>query len=244
MTIRKTAAAKSAKPAAKSEASASALSSATLAKAKLTVSLKRRLANGDEIFLAPGIEMDCTSDTLDATQAEVATRVNAWMETLLEAYPEPSLDDDEEDEETEDEEAEDEEEEAEEDEEEEVEVSEEEIAKMPLKELKELIKEAGLDIDPKGMKLADLREAVTEALFGDEDEEGDEEDEEEDEEGDEEEGDEDELSEEDLRAMKLNELQELCEEWGIGEPKIKKGTSLKDKKELYVQHIMEHSEEE
>jgi hypothetical protein len=195
------------------------------------------------VFIAPGIEIHCNANELNATQEEVQERVNAWMDTLLAQYPDASLDDDEEEEEEETEDEEEAEEEAEE-EEEELEVSEEEVAKMALKDLKALIKESGLDIDPAGMKVAELREAVIAELFGDgeEEEEGDEEEDEE-EEGDEE-GEEDELSEEDLKAMKLDELQALCEEWGIGDPKIKKGADLKTKKAAYIKHIMDSSEEE
>ncbi len=224
-----------------------------MAKAKLTVSVKRRLANGDEVFIAPGLEMDCTPDALDETQLTVTERLNAWMETMLEAYPDADLDDEEDEEEADEEIEEEDEDEDEEDEDEdeededELEISEEDIAKMKLSDLKGLIKEAGLKIDPKGMKVADLREAVLDALFeeegGDEEDEEDEEELDEEEEADEEEADEDEITEEDLQGMKLKELQALCDNWGIGEPDIPKGTKLADKKDLYVEYIMENAEE-
>lgn len=216
-----------------------------MAKAKLTISVKRRLANGDEVFIAPGIEMDCLPDELNATQEEVQTRINAWMTDLLEAYPDADLDDDEEEDEDEVEEDEEEADEDEDEDEDEIEVSEEEVAKMKLADLKALIKETGIDVDPAGMKVADLREAVIAELFGEEEEGDEEEDEDEDEaEADEdEEEDEDELSEDDLKAMKLQQLQDLCEEWGIGEPKLPKGAKLSQKKDLYIKHIMENAEE-
>lgn len=229
------------KDTATTETSAVALTTAT---AKLTVSLKRRLANGDEVFLAPGIEMHCATDDLDATQEAVTDRVNAWLETLVEAYPDVDLDDEEAEEDDEDEAEEDEDEdEGDEDEGDEIEVSEEEVAKMKLADLKKLIEEAELDIDTKGKKVAALREEVLEALFGEEEEDGDEEEEDEaDEEEEDDEGDEEGLTEEDLQAMKLKELQELCEEWEIGEPTVKKGANLAAKKAAYIKYILENAE--
>lgn len=225
------------KPAAASsaEVSGDAIISAMNASAKLTVSVKRRLGNGDEVFIAPGIEISCTPDTLDETQAAVTERVNAWMDTLLETYPDPT---DAEDEEVEDDEPDDEEEG---DEEEGDDITEEDVAAMKLADLKALIKAEELDVETKGVKLADLREAVADALFGDEEEAEDEE--EADEEDEEPEDEEEELSEADLKGMKLAELQELVDEWEMEHPKMPKtAKSSVQKKAVYVKYIMENME--
>lgn len=208
------------------------------ATAKLTISVKRRLANGDEVFIAPGVEIQCGADDLDAKQAEVETRVNTWMEGLLEAYPDVDLEDEDEEEEGEEEEGEEEEEPEEEEEGEEEELTEAEVAKMKLADLKALVKEEELDIDVKGMKLAELRTAVAEELFGEEGEEEEEGDEEE------EEGEEEGYTEEELGELKLDALQEICTSWEIGDPKLKKGAKLGAKKAAFIAHILEAQDEE
>ena len=270
MAIRKAGKRPATKETKEAEAPESASHPFHMAKAKLTMSMKRRLPDGSEIFVAPGIECDCSLDDLDATQADVEARVTGWMTTLMEAFPDSELDDDDEEEEDDEEEddeveADDEEEEDEDEaeeeadeeeeddeeeddeEEEELEVSEEDIAKMKLAELKALIKDAGLDLDAKGMKVAELREAVADELFGeaeeeDEDEDEDEVDDEEEEDDGEEDGDE--LTEEDLQEMKLAELQALCEEYEIEEPSMPRGAKLSAKKKLYIDAILNADEEE
>ena len=206
------------------------ISSAT---AKLTISIKRRLGNGDEVFIAPGVEVHCTEAELDAKQAEVTERVNGWMEQLLATYPDPTdeLEEDEEaDEEADEEEAEDEEEEAEDEDE----FTEDDIAKMAKKDLVALIKEHELEVDTK-LAIKELRAAVIEALF---EEEGEEEDE--DEESDEEEGEA--YDEAELKAMKLEELQGIVESWGIDHPKLAKGIAVGAKKTAYIKHILAQQE--
>jgi hypothetical protein len=236
------------RPAAKeaNDSPESSTSPTHMAKVKLTMSMKRRLPDGVEIFVAPGIECDCAMDDLDAVQADVEARVTGWITTLMEAYPDSELDD--EDEEEEDEEADEEEADEEEEDEDELEVSEEDIAKMKLAELKTLIKDAGLELDPKGMKVAELREAVADELFGEAEEEDEDEDEDEEEvdeeEADEEEEDGDELTEEDLQEMKLAELQALCEEYEIEEPSMPRGAKLSAKKQLYIDAILNADEED
>jgi hypothetical protein len=213
------------------------LNSATV---KLTVSIKRRLGSGDEVFIAPGIEMHCAVEDLDATQESVTERVNGWMEKLLADYPDPADADDDEAEEAEDDAAEDDEEEAADDEEG---LSEEDIAGMDKKALLALIKEQEIEIDGAAkMAVKALREAVIEALFSDDDgeEDGDEEEADEDAEDDED-GDGDDAggyTEAELKAMKLEELQEICDTWEIDNPKLAKGADLKTKKAAYIKHIL------
>ncbi len=212
---------------------------------KLTVSIKRRLGSGDEVFIAPGIELHCAPDELDAKQAEVTDRVNSWMETLLAAYPDPAdADEGETDDETEDAD-EDEAEDADEDEEGE-DLTEEEIDGMDKKALLALIKEQEVEIDGASkMGVKDLREAVKEALFAeaDEDEDADEDgdDEDEDAEGEDEGAG---YTEAELKPMKLEELQDICTDWGIGNPKLAKGADLKTKKAAYIKHILANQEVE
>jgi hypothetical protein len=214
-----------------------------MATAKLTVSIKRRLSNGDEIFLAPGIEMHCEQDALEDTKTEVTERVNAWMETLLEAYPDVDLDADDAEEEEAD--AEDEEEaDADEDGDD---LTPEDVAAMKLAELKTTIIDYGLEIEPKGMKLAELRDAVTAELWADE--EADAEDEEEDDEADVEDGEEDEdedagYTDAELKGMKLEELQAVVDAWGLDHPEVKKGAPAAAKKKAYIAYILEVQEEE
>lgn len=215
-----------------------------MATAKLTLSLKRRLSNGDEVFIAPGIEMHCGVDELDAKQAEVQERVTGWLTELTEAFPDAELedeDDEDEDEEDEDDEDEDEDDEDdgddEDDEDDEDELTEEEIEGMALKDLKAVVKEYELDIKVTGMKKADLAEAIIEALFADEDEE----DEDDDEDGDDED-DEDAYTEDELEEMKLADLQEIADEWEMEHPKLKKGTPVAKKKAAYIKAILEEQE--
>jgi hypothetical protein len=208
---------------------------APMAKAKLTLSVKRRLANGDEVFIAPGLEMDCSADAMDAAMEDVTAKVNGWMDTLLEAYPDNDPIEADEDEEEADEEADEDEDEEEADEEDEDEITEEDIAKMKLADLKKLA--ADYEIELTSKKVADVREELLEALF--EDEQADEEDEDEDEDEDEEA-----FTEEDLDAMKLSELQELVDEWEIEHPTFKKGTKLPAKKAAYIALILEVQDEE
>jgi hypothetical protein len=218
------------------------LTSTAMATAKLTVSIKRRLSNGDEIFLAPGIEMHCDVADLDATQAEVTDRANAWMDSLLEAYPDVMLEDADGEEEEADAE---EEEEAEEDADAEDELTEEDVQAMKLADLKQTIIDYGLEVEPKGMKLADLRTAVIDELFA---EEGDADAEEEEEEGEEAEDDDGEEEEgytaEELKALKLEDLQGIVDAWEIDHPTIKKGTPAAGKKAAYIKYIIAAQAEE
>lgn len=227
-----------AKASAPSEASALAVHSAT---AKLTVSIKRRLSNGDEVFIAPGVEKQCSPDELDTVQAEVSERVHAWLDELLEAYPDADpIDEDEEGEyededELEDEEA-DEDEDGEDDEDEE-DLTEADIRKMKKGELQALAEEYEYELEAKTVK--DMRDELIEVLFTeDEDEDG--EDEEEDDEGEDEEA----FDEEELSEMKLAQLQEIVDGWELEHPKFSKTAKLPAKKKAYIALILEAQEEE
>lgn len=209
---------------------------------KLTVSVKRRLGSGDEVFIAPGIEMMCPVDELDATQESVTARVNGWMERLLADYPDPADAEDDATDDADDADADDDSDDADDDD---GGVTEEEINAMSLADLKTFVKENDLDVDLKGLKVAAAREAVIAAVFSgddddDEDDDADDDDADAEEDGD---GDEDGYTEDELRKMKLEELQEIITEWGIGDPKIKKGADVKAKKAAYVAHILAAQEE-
>jgi hypothetical protein len=215
------------------------LAGGAMATAKLTVSIKRRLSNGDEIFLAPGIEMHCEADALEDTKVEVTDKVNAWMETLLEAYPDVDLDASDADEEEAD--AEDEEADADEEGDD---LTPEDVAAMKLAELKTTIIDYGLEIEPKGMKLADLREAVTAELWAEEDADAEDEDEDEAEDGDEDEDEDAGYTDAELKGMKLEELQAVVDAWGLDHPEVKKGAPAAAKKKAYIAYILEVQEEE
>ena len=114
MPIKKKGKAPAAKAKAKVEEAAEAVLDAAVGavfvgKAKLTISVKRRLSNGDEVFIAPGIELDGLAEDLDATKATVTDHVNGWLDDLLAAYPDsdPIDDEEEEDDDADDEEEED-----------------------------------------------------------------------------------------------------------------------------------------
>lgn len=234
-----------AKPASKASAAPAdepmaLVSAGPMATAKLTVSLKRKLGNGDEVFIAPGIEVQCAPEELDAKQAEVAERVKGWLDGLVADFPDPT---DDADDSTEDE-AGDEDGEAEDGDEDEDGLTAEDIDGMDKKALIALIKENELDVEGASkMKLDDLREAVKEAC-GMNDEDGEAEDDEagdDDEDGDGEDGDDEGgYTEDELKKMSLEDLQEVCNSWEIGDPVFKKGTKpdLKTKKAAYVKHIL------
>ena len=212
-----------------------ALAITMMGKAKLTISAKRRLSDGTEIFIAPGIELDCARDDLDATQAAVTERVNGWMEELLAQYPDsdPIDDDDEEEEEADDEEEEDEADDEEEDEAED-DLTEADIKKMKKADLVALAEEYEIELEETAV--AKMRVELIDALFSEEEEEeADDEDEEE---------DEDAWSEEELSEMKLDQLQEILDGWELNHPSIKKGTKLAAKKAAYIEAILEAQEEE
>lgn len=236
-------------PAAKSVASddaATLITSQPWSSAKLTISVKRRLGNGDEIFIAPGVEMSCTVADLAETQADVTTRVKTWLDDLLEAFPDPTDAEDEAEEADEDESEEADEDESEEGDEEGEDLSEEDIDAMDKKELLALNKEHELGVEGAAkMKLADLREAVKAAAFADDEDESDEAEEaDEDEDESEDDGDEGGYDEAELKAMKLEGLQEVCDAWEIKHPVAKKGADLKTKKAAYIKAILAFQEEE
>jgi hypothetical protein len=212
------------------------------ARAKLTISVKRRLPDGSEVFLAPGLEQDCAPEDLAATYAELTEQVNTWMDTLLEAYPDSDPIEDE-DEEAEDDDEDDEDDDGEaEDEDGEDDPTEEEILKMNKKAVQELA--AAYEIELEETVLAKMRKELIEALFAedDEDDEDDEDGEAEDEDGEAEDGD---LYDEDeLKTMKLDELQEIVTGWEMELLDFKKGTKLPAKKAAYIKHILEAQEEE
>lgn len=212
---------------------------------KLTVSVKRRLANGDEIFIAPGMERHHAPGEAAEARAALQEDVDAWLTELLEAYPDVDLDEDDDDGDyDDDEDADDEDDEDEDDvengEDEDDVPSEEEIAKMKVADLKALVEDYELDVDPKGMKVKELREAVIDALYG-EDEDDDDVD---DDDQDDDEDDEDEITEEDLEEMSVSELEELCEENEIDLPKYRRGAKAAAKKKALIAHILEVMEEE
>jgi hypothetical protein len=172
---------------------------AKAATAKLTVSVKRRLPDGSEVFIAPGIEIMCTQADLDATQTEVTERVNGWVTSLLEVYPD--TDPITEAEGKAEEEA---EEEAEDETEEEAELTEEDVAAMGKPDLVALVKEHGLEVDTK-LPVVKLRAAVVEALFTEDEAEEEAEAEEGEEEG----------EEIDLASLDDDDATALCNELGI-----------------------------
>lgn len=232
---------------------------------KHTVSMKQRNEVGDEVFISVGQEYsgvpldqedDMKQKLSDAVAAMLEDRVKAIAGAAFESYSDP--DEGEVDDEDEAEDEADEEEEGD-DEEDGDELTYEDVAAMKIGELRELIKEHELDVDPK-LKVKELREAVLAELFAededdeDEDEEeADEEDEadneeesededDEDEEEDEEEDDEEPYTEDELKALKLTELQEIAEVWEL-EVKLKKGADLKAKKAAYIKAIMSAQED-
>ncbi len=213
-----------------------------MAKAKLTISVKRRLANGDEVFIAPGLEMECSADALEAAQSDVTDRVNAWMDALLEAYPDADPMDEDEEAEDEDEDEGDEGDEGDDEDEEGDDPTEAEIKKMKKPELLELAEAYEIELEAK--TVAKMRDELIEALFSDEDEDEDE-DEDDAEDGDEDDGEEEGLwTEEELDALKLSELQEIVESWELEGPTVKKGTKLAAKKAAYIEYILEAQDEE
>lgn len=154
-------------------------------------------AQGIDVFVSRQIEGDGDpSDVIDELTALVHEKVAAYAEEhgLFDGDDEEEYEEDEESEEEDedeeddaedededdddgDEEEDEDEEDEDEDEEEGDEYTEEEILKMKKAELLELIEEEELDVDPKGMKIKELRTAVADEYFGDDDdeEEGDEE---------------------------------------------------------------------
>lgn len=209
--------------------------------AKLTISMKRRLPNGDEVFIAPGVELGGDAADIDETIATVTEKVNGWMEDLLATYPDADpIDEADEEEEEADEEEEPEEEEGEEEDE----LTEADVKKMTKKQLEELAEEFGFEFEE--TTLAKMRKEAIDAIFA-EDEEGEEEEEPEDEEGEDEEGEEEEgeaYDEDELKELKLEQLQEILTDWEIDHPTFKKGTSVVLKKKAYVKAILEAQEEE
>jgi hypothetical protein len=224
---------------------------------KHTVSVKQRTEVGDEVFISVGQEYhnvplgeegDYKEKLSDSISAWLETRVSTIAGAAFESYADPEegvADTDDEDEDEADEEA--------EDEEADDELTIEDVQAMKVGELRELIEAHELDVDPK-LKVKELREAVVAALF-EEDEEADEDEEDEDEEdedeADEESEDEDEDEDEDeeeepytedeLKALKLTELQEIAEAWEL-KVKHKKGADLKTKKADFVKAIIQAQE--
>jgi hypothetical protein len=229
---------------------------------KQTISVKQRTEVGDEVFISVGQEYhNVPVAEADAMKATLDESLSAWLETRVssvagaafESYSDPekgvaeSEDDEEEGAEAAD------------DEEADDELTIEDVQAMKVGELRELIEAHELDVDPK-LKVKELREAVIAALFEEEDEEeadeeeedeeaeeedeeseeGDEEEEDEDEEEESEEGDEP-YTEDELKALKLAELQEIAEAWEL-KVKHKKGADLKAKKADFVKAILEAQE--
>jgi hypothetical protein len=208
---------------------------------KLTVSLKRKLGNGDEIFMAPGIEIQCAPEDLDAKQVEITDRVHGWLDSLTAEFPDPT-DDAEEGEAAADD---DEEAPAADDDDEGEGLTAEDIDGMDKKALIALIEENELEIEGAAkMKVADLREAVKEAAglgedAGEEDESSDD-----DEDGEDAGEEADVYTAEDLKTMKLVDLQAIVDAWEIAHPTIKKGADTIAKKAAYVKYILAQQEEE
>lgn len=211
-----------------------------MATAKLTISVKRRLPDGSEVFIAPGIEVQCPEHELDPKQAEVTERIQSWMDSLISLYPDSDPIDGAEDEEDEDETEEDEtedEDEGDEDGGEEDDLTEDDIRKMKKADLVALAKDYEIKLE--STKVPDMKEELIAELF----EEGDEEDEDED--GDEDEDDEDEegYTEAELKEMKLGELTDIAEEWEL-DVDVPKGAKMAAKKKLYIEAILEAQEED
>ena len=126
--------------------------------------------------------------------------------------------------------------------EEEEELTAEDVAEMSRSDLVDLIEAEDLDVDPddyKGRKkLDELRDAVAEELFGDEDE-----DEDEDEEDDDEDEEDEEFSEDDIMSMKKEDLLELIEENDL-DVQVKKNMKLKALREAVVEAYFEEEDED
>lgn len=204
---------------------------------KHTLSAKQRAEGGDEVFISVGQEMhNVPLEQEDEYRAKLSESLAAWLEdrvgTVAAATFEGYAETEEGEAETEEAEEDDETAEGEEDE-----LTLEDVQKMKLPELKALVEEYELEVEPK-LKIKELREAVVEALFAESEEDETEEETEEDEaDGEEAEG----YDEEELSGMKLAELTEIAEEWEI-EVSIPKGAGLKEKKALYIAAILAEQE--
>ena len=212
---------------------------------KQTVSVKQRAEGGDEVFISVGQEIsNVPLDEADAYKAKLDASISEWLEARVSAVAGAAFDSYSDPDEGEAETEADEDEDGDE-------LTYEDVAKMKAAELKALIEEYELEVDPK-LKVKELREAVLEALFADGDEDEDEADEDEDEaDEDEDEADEDEdedgeedepYTEDELKAMKLAELTEIAEAWEI-EVELPKKADLKAKKSAYIAAILEFQEE-
>jgi len=225
---------------------------------KQTVSVKQRTEVGDEVFISVGQEYhNVPVSEADALKATLDQSISDWLEARVssvagaafESYTDPEKGvaetDDEDETEADEEEA---------DDEADDELTIEDVQAMKVGELRELIEAHELDVDPK-LKVKELREAIIAALFEEEDEEEDEADDEEaddeaddeeaedEEEDEEEDGDEEDepYTEDELKALKLAELQEIAEAWEL-KVKHKKGADLKAKKADFVKAILEAQE--
>ena len=54
---------------------------------KLTISVKRRMPDGSEVFIAPGMERRCSDADREAVRAAMTEEVQGWVTELLELYP-------------------------------------------------------------------------------------------------------------------------------------------------------------
>ena len=234
----------------------------TSATVKLTVSVKRRLGNGDEVFFAPGMELVVTPEEFAAAKEQVTNTLEAWVAELTEKFPDPAdAEDDAQDTDDGDDEDDDDDDEGEE-------LTEDEIKAMSKKDLLALIKEQELEIDGAAkMTVKELREAVFEALAGDEDDDDDDDDSDEDsddddddeddddddddsdedsddddDDEDDEEGDDEPYTEAELKAMKLSELQEIADSWALKHPKLDKAAKVKEKIAAYVKLILKNQD--
>lgn len=227
---------------------------------KHTISVKQRTEAGDEVFVSVGMEQSgISSENVDTVQGEIDTKLSDWMEqrvaaiggSVFSGYAEEADYGDEEEAEDDEEEAEEDEDEADEEEGDEDLPSVEEIEKMKKADLDALIDAYELEVDKKAA-IKDKRAAIIAALFDEEDEEDEDEEDEDEEEADEDEEDEEEGDEEEeefvpytkaeLSAMKLAEIQAICEEWEI-KVKVAKGADLKAKKAAYIAAVLKMQEE-
>lgn len=236
----------------------------TAATVKLTVSVKRRLGNGDEVFFAPGMELHVAPEDFSAAKEQVTNTLEAWVAELTEKFPDPADAEDDADDADDSDDDDDAEDDADDDEDG---LTEDDVKGMAKKELLALIKEQELEIDGAAkMGVKELRDAVVEALFSDDDDDSDDDDADDDDDSDDDDsdddsdddadddddddddddsdddGDDDLYTEAELKGMKLAELQEIVDEWKIKHPKYAKDAKSKDKIGIYVKHILKHQE--
>lgn len=142
----------------------------------ISVKAKKTMSDGDGNFYTNEVFISSPSGDVETSIDEMQEVANRKVDEAIEAYSGfEGAEVEEEELEEEEEELEEEEFEEDEEEEDEEELSEDDIMKMKKAELLEIIDEEELDIDTAGMKIKDIREEVIDAMFGEEEEEYEEE---------------------------------------------------------------------